>query len=139
MHRFRKSLRSDTRGQAAVELVLSLFFLVVLVLSVLEIVVLFYTYTIIADAAKEGVRYAIVHGSGNSSASGPANDDAAVIAVVNNFANYSGMTVHVNYLDSSNVAPSRVQVTVSYPYVPLFGLGWSLPTIHAAAQGRIMN
>lgn len=140
MRRFRKSLRSNARGQASVEFLLTFFFLLVLMLWVFEIVIFFYTWVVVAEAAKEGVRYAIVHGSGNSSASGPSADDAAVIARVKTYANYPGMTVHVTYLDSSNAAPSRVQVTVSYPYVTLFGvLGWSPPTIQANAQGRIMN
>jgi Flp pilus assembly protein TadG len=140
MRRFRKSLRSDARGQASVEFLLTVFFLIIIVLWVFEMVFFFYTWVLVADAAKEGVRYAVVHGSGNSSPSGPTNDDAAVIARVNNFANYPGMTVHVNYLDSSNAAPNRVQVTVSYPYATVFGvLGWSPPTIRAAAEGRIMN
>jgi len=32
-----------------------------------------------------------------------------------------------------------VQIVVSYPYQPAFGLGWPTITVNAAAEGRIMN
>ena len=49
-------------------------------------------YTAIADAAREGVRYAIVHGSsrgtgsGQNNASGPSSNPAQVITIIDNFA-----------------------------------------------------
>jgi hypothetical protein len=38
-----------------------------------------------------------------------------------------------------NKAPNLVQVVVTYPYHPFFGLGWPTVNVNAAAQGRIMN
>ncbi|MGA7924594.1 MAG: TadE family protein, partial [Candidatus Sulfotelmatobacter sp.] len=67
---FKSGLRSD-RGQATVEFSLVIIFLIVMVLSILEMVVFMHTYNVLADSAKEGVRYAIVHGANNSLASGP--------------------------------------------------------------------
>src|ERR1700740_3753518 len=67
---FKIALRSD-RGQAQVEFALVVIFLFILVLSILETLFFMHTYNVLADSAKEGVRYAIVHGANNSLASGP--------------------------------------------------------------------
>jgi len=67
--------------------------------------------------------------------------------VVKSYAQYSftattGMTVTVSYPDTSNPpanqAPNRVQVVVSYPYKPFFGLNWPTATLYATAEGRIV-
>ena len=150
--RLKKTVRfrcagSDDAGQAQVEFILSIVFLLVLIFGMFEITMLIYTYNVLADSAKEGVRYAIVHGSGNSNGSGPGCSDASganVQTVVENYAKYSfhdisGMTVTPSYLDSSCGAPSRVQVTVSYPFKPLLNLGWPTVTVNAASEGRIAN
>jgi Flp pilus assembly protein TadG len=159
-------LRSD-RGQATVEFALIVLFLFAIVLSVLEMVMFMHTYSVLADSAKEGVRYAIVHGANNAQASGPtcpcADIDgppapAGTVAgygsgygVVKSFARYSlhdtsGMTVTVTYgpadtpaVTPLNKTPNRVQVVVAYPYQPIFGLSWPTVTVNAAAEGRIMN
>src|ERR1700740_304628 len=67
---FKIALRSD-RGQAQVEFALVVIFLFILVLSILETLFFMHTYNVLADSAKEGVRYAIVHGANNSYAVGP--------------------------------------------------------------------
>ena len=146
-----RSPRRDDRGQAQVEFVLSIMFVMLLIFGMLELMLLVYTYSVLADSAKEGVRYAIVHGTGNSSSSGPtcpcaAIDGAPGTGVVKTYAQYSfhdasKMTVTVTYPDTANPpanqAPNRVRVTVSYPYQPFFGMGWPTVTVNAAAEGRI--
>jgi len=135
-------LRSD-RGQATIEFALVIIFLMI----------------VLADSAKEGVRYAIVHGTNNSTPSGPTcpckdiDGPAAPpgtvpgynssYGVVKTFAQYSlhdtsGMTVTVTY-PAGNKTPNLVQVVVAYPYQPFFGLGWPTITVNAAAEGRIIN
>ncbi len=143
--------RKET-GQGIVEFALTIVFVMLLILGVIELIVMVYTYNVLADAAKEGVRYAIVHGTGigATNCSGPggsgvscADSGAAnVKAVVNKYAAYSfhnsaAMTVTPTYPDSSSVAPNRVRVTVTYVYQPIFGLGWPTVTVNAAAEGRI--
>ena len=118
-----------------------------------------YTFNVMSDAAKAGVRYAIVHGSRvtSGSQSGPSTcaspcvaicdadaNAAAVITEVNNWASFSaysttGMNVSVCYLDGTNVAPNRVRVSVTAPITPYFGAIWSTPAITAKAEGRIVN
>jgi Flp pilus assembly protein TadG len=121
--------------------------LFVTILWTVQLIIMIYTYVVLAAAAKEGVRYAVVHGSSNASgsqsgpASGSSSDCAtnitAVETAVQRAANYPGMTVTVCYLDGNNKPPNRVSVNVSYPMTGLFTLGWSPPTVKAAAQGRI--
>jgi Flp pilus assembly protein TadG len=141
------------RGQAAVEFALTIVFVMILILAAIELTVMIYTYSVLADAAKEGVRYAIVHGTGvgASTCSGPGGGGvtctdsgaANVTTTVSKFTALSfhdstAMTVTPSYPDASSVAPNRVRVTVAYQYQPIFGLGWPTMTVNAAAEGRIV-
>lgn len=145
----RRACRS--RGQAQVEFVLSILFVMLFTFGMLEMVLLVYTYNVLAGSAKEGVRYAIVHGTDSATCSGPGgggvscadSSGANVQARVQQYAQYSfhstsSMTITVTYPDSSSAPPSRVQIHISYPYQPLFGMGWPTVTVNAAAAGRIM-
>jgi len=134
-----------------VEFLLSILLVMFVIFWTFEMAMMIYTYNVLADAAKEGVRYAIVHGSENGISSGPssgmgsncATNVSAVQTVVINYAkasfhDVSAMTVTVCYLDGSNQSPNRIRVTVGYAYLPYIKLGWSPPTIRAAAEGRIV-
>lgn len=144
--------RHTDTGQAAVEFVLTIVFIMFLIFSALELIMMVYTYTVMANAAKEGVRYAVAHGCdvGASNCSGPScnpacGDASGAVKVAGQVKNYaklcfhdiSGITVTVNYPDSAATTGSRVQVVVNYPYKSFFNLGWKPPTIKAAAEGRI--
>jgi len=104
--------------------------LMITILSMLELILLMHTYNVLADAAKEGVRYAEVHGQNNSyempagctpatcscpcaDIDGPAAPPGTVpgygsgYGVVKTYAQYSlhdmtGMTVTVTYPDTAN-------------------------------------
>ena len=152
----RASSKHD-RGEAMIEFAVSILFILLFMLGMIEIVMLLHTYNTLADSAKEGVRYAIVHGSRNASPSGPAsgsafnppctsgNSSSSVANVQNaalgyaqlSFHSTSDMNVYVCYFDGDNAAPHRIGVVVSYPYQPFFGLSWHSLTVNAAAQGRI--
>ncbi len=150
-----RRLRRNENGQAMVEFLLTVLFLMILIVSFLELVMMLYTYVVLADSAKEGVRYAIVHGTGSTLCSGPGTtvsvppitcpdpSGASVIAAVTAYAqasmhDISTMVVTPSYIDGSSAAPNRVRVTVRYPYQPFFGLGWPTVDVNAAAEGRIM-
>lgn len=152
-----------------VEYVLVALFLFVLFVSIFQVILLMYAYTTLANSAKEGIRYAVVHGtgSGTSVCSGPGNTSVTPnLTCTDNkgtnvqtwVTNYSGLSfqkvttgeVNVDY-DPSKVntnssvggpcssAGCLVRVTVTHTYNPLFGLHWASFTINAAAEGRIMN
>jgi hypothetical protein len=154
---------SSYAGQASVEFALVVVFIMTMVLGMIELISLVHTYNVLADAAKEGVRYAIVHGSRNSipvvppcpctdidgpaAPSGTAPGYGSGYGVIKTYAQYSlhnlsGITITVNYPDTgsgvANQAPDRVQISVAYPYHPFFNLGWPTLTVNAAAEGRIM-
>jgi hypothetical protein len=159
----KRNSKGPESGQALVEFAFVFMFWVIMVIAILEMVLLLHTYNVLADSAKEGVRYAIVHGTNNSIPCGPltcadVTGPAAPVGttpgygsgfgVVKTIAQYSlhstsGMTVTINYPGGdaapANKTPNRVQVIVAYPYQPLFGLGWPTFTVNAAAEGRIMN
>jgi len=114
-------------------------------------------YTTVANSAKVGVRYAIVHGghrSGGSGADGAsgAADPSQVRTVIKNFASAGILNtallddahVSVQYLDSSdpttdpgNTIGSRVSVTVTYPYDPFVVLPLHV-NLSSSAQGIIV-
>jgi len=138
------------RGQAAVEFALSTVFVVFVVLFLWELMMLSYTYVVVTQAAKEGLRYAQVHGASNTvlcaypCTGSPSTVTAAVQTVVintarNSFHDVSGLTASVTYPDGSNAITNRVQIIVTYTYVPYATLGWSPPVISGVAEGRILN
>lgn len=159
-----KRVKARTAGQAAVEFMFVAIFLMILTISMIELIMLIYAYSVLADAAKEGVRYAIVHGNTGGIPSGPTCPCSDIdgppapsgtvpgygsgFGVVRTYAQYSlhdvtssQMTVTVTYPDTANAPankpPNRVRVEVSYPYDAFFGLGWPSLTLNAAAEGRI--
>lgn len=134
-----------------VEFLLSLVVLMFFIFAIFESMELLYSYNVIANSAKEGVRYAVVSGSNSASPAGPTTGTSSdcttnVLPVKNVVTNYAGLTFHdtsaitvnVCYLDGTNVAPNRVQVTVQYTYKPYFKVPLT-PTIYAASEGRIVN
>ena len=63
------ALRAD-RGAVEIEFVLSILTVLFTMFWMWEVVMAVYTYSVISDAAREGVRYAIVHGLKNQNCSG---------------------------------------------------------------------
>jgi Flp pilus assembly protein TadG len=124
--------RTSARGQASVEFALVVVLLMVMILSMLELILLMHTYNTLADAAKEGVRYAVVHGANNpqgivcpktgactsepdltnspappGTVPGYCSAGVTCYGVVTTYAQYSlhniaGLTVTVNYPDTAN-------------------------------------
>jgi Flp pilus assembly protein TadG len=132
-------------GQAALEFAFVVVMLVVLMVSILEMAMFMYTYAALTGAAKEGVRYAVVHGSSGTGATGGSGclSSGPVVSRVQTYAalslhSASTMSINVCYPDSSNQPGNRVQVNLSYPYEPLFGMRWASVTISATSAGRIM-
>ena len=110
-------------GQGMVEFMLVITFLFVLFMSIMQIIVFMHAYNTLADAAKEGVRYAVVHGTFNSSCAGPTTSTTCtspdpspyttVRQVVVNFAAtsfqnlaLSDVTVDYNPKDSNGYCPN---------------------------------
>lgn len=126
-------LRGHERGQAVIESAFVFGFLIILVVGMMEMSLFLYNYAVLTDAAKDGVRCAIVHCSNGVQTT----VDNLLAASVHDT---SKSTIGINYLDGSQTPGSRVQVTVSYLYDPLFLKAptyWTTVTISATSVGRI--
>jgi Flp pilus assembly protein TadG len=136
------------RGSTAVEFALVAVMFIILLVSIVEIARLMLVFNSVANAAKVGARYAIVHGadrtaSGVDGPSGPGST-TQVQTVVQNFAKAgllttSNLTITVTYPNGNNKAGSRVRVTVTYTYdalIPYFSTLFSR-TIGSTSQGVI--
>lgn len=136
----------EDRGSSLIEFCFISVMLVIVLLGVVEMGRMVLVYTAIANAARAGTRYAIVHGADQTvSPSGPGDPCTCpdVQTVVKNFAS-SGLvdtnllTITVSY-PSGNTAGSPVKVTVTYPYNPLIGYFSSIlnKTLGSTSEGVI--
>lgn len=122
------SLGSE-RGSGLVEFSLCAFVLMMLAFATIEFGRMVLVYTTVANSARAGARYAIVHGgkrtgTGVNGPSGTGNT-TQVVTVVKNFASAgllssSRLTVTVTYPDifPENDPGKRVNVTAIYAYDP---------------------
>ncbi len=136
-------------GQSLVEFSLVAVMLLIMFLFIVEMGRMVMVYTTVANAARAGERYAIVHGSSRAagttvdSASGPAADPAQVLNVVRNFASAglittSRLVVHATYPGASNAPGQNVVVTAVYPYDPLTTYFSKTLRLGSSAQGVIV-
>lgn len=141
--------RTGRSGQNLVEFSLVAFMTTITLLFVLEMGRMVLIYAAVANAAREGVRYAIVHGSTRptgatqNDASGPGSNPAQVVTVVDNFAGIAPLTisrlvVSITYPGSSNAPGKSVNVSVVYPYDPFTTYFPSTLRLGSASQGIIL-
>ena len=143
------------RGSSLVEFALVTFWLMLVVFAGIEFDRMVLVYTTVAEAARVGARYAIVHGCDRTGtgADGPsgASSNTQVQTVVQEYAatgalRTSRLTINVNYSSAQNVTScattdtngvgSTVQVTVSYPYDPLTVLPLSV-NLYSTSTGIV--
>ena len=142
-----KTRPAARRGQALVEFSAVTFVMIILLLLVVEMGRMVLVSTAVANAARAGLRYAIVHGndrpSGSTvnSASGPAYT-AQILTVVEDFAGTGMLTISrlvVTITYAGTNAPGQiVTVTVVYPYDPLTTYFPATLRLGSAAQGVIV-
>jgi Flp pilus assembly protein TadG len=140
----------DTGGSVLIETALALLVAFPLLFAVFEICMFTYTQSVLGDAAREGVRYALVHGTDSYTCSGPSVgcEDPSGANVVSMVQSYTaqflntpgGITVTVSYPDNSSAPQSRVGVTVTYNYSPFFQSDETSTRIpmYATGEGRIV-
>jgi Flp pilus assembly protein TadG len=127
--------RRDERGAAQVEFALTVLAVLVVVFMLMELCSAVYTYTVLSDAANEGLRYAIVHSTDADFTTNVENKITTYAA--NSAHDMAPMSITVATPDGS-APPGRVQISVSYPYVPYTIWMASPPTMHAYAEGRMV-
>ena len=136
-------------GQATLEMVVSLTVVFSLVFWLFELCMFSYTCSVLNDAAQEGVRYAILHGTGSSVCSGPdttcanqtpySNVQAVVTAAASaSLHNTTAMTVTVSYANSTAASGNPVVVKVAYTYVPYLNLPGLANALTFTSQGQIL-
>jgi Flp pilus assembly protein TadG len=130
-----KQIRSRRqRGQSLLETAMMIVVVFMVVFWIFELGWLMYTYAVMADAANEGVRYAVVRSGG---------DAAGTQSTVATFArtslhDVSAISTSVTFPDGSAEPPNRVRVSVTYTYVPWLNNFITTPTMTTYAEGRMI-
>jgi len=122
MKRPTKSRRGE-RGQALVEFAFVGIAFFILVLGMIDVGRAVWNYNTLAQATREGTRYAIVHGSKATDPSGPGDEQAVKdrVAQFGSGLNSAQLTVTPTWIDGGNAPGSRVKVTTQYSFQPFFG------------------
>jgi Flp pilus assembly protein TadG len=137
----------DDGGAIMIETTLGFMIMMAMVLGIIECSMMAYTFSVMEDSAREGVRYATVHGINSPSCNGPSSGcDATAANVVTDVKNYagtftsglSGMTVTVTYPDGASTATSRVKVSLSCTYQPIFHFPGTAQLLRVSSEGRIL-
>jgi Flp pilus assembly protein TadG len=124
------------RGQSLLETAMMIVVIFMVVFWIFELGWLMYTYSVMADAANEGVRHAIVR---------PGGDETGTEATVKTFAqtslhDVSALSPSVTFPDGGSAQPpNRVRVTVTYTYVPWLSKFITTPTMTTFAEGRMVR
>jgi hypothetical protein len=148
IHPFGRHARVRSRGQALVEfaLVAPLFF--ILLLGIIEAGRFIYHYEMLNNAARAGVRYAIIHGAESGDPTGPPDDPTgadvrqAVSDAAISLVGVGDLTfVGPDYSGPNGVTNKRgstVNLSVGFAYSPLIPV---LPIINitAEASGVVNN
>ena len=130
--------RRPEQGSSLIEFSLVAFLLVMLLIGVVEMCRIVLVYNGVAQAARAGVRYAIVHGTDN-----PAST-TAIQDVVKNFlraapvdTTIAGLVINVTYPDTGACKDPgcRVKITVNYPYDPFVSY-FPVSGIHLASTSQ---
>lgn len=115
----------DQRGSAVVEFAAAFAMLFLFLFSIMDLSRALYCYHFIADAAREGTRYAMVRGatctSYSSACPASANDIQNYIEDVPAGINPQALTVTTTWTPN-NSPGSVVQVQVQYSFQPIFPL-----------------
>jgi Flp pilus assembly protein TadG len=136
-------------GQATLEMVVTCTVAFSLVFGLFELCMFTYTCSVLNDAAQQGVRYAIMHGTDSSNCSGPdtgcadPSPYANVQAVVTSEAsaslhNLAAMTVTVSYPNSTASLGNPVSVAIAYTYVPILNFASLQYAVRLTSTGKIL-
>jgi Flp pilus assembly protein TadG len=102
-------LRRWYSGQTMVELAIAASVLFVLLFAIIEMGIVIYDYNMVCSAAREAVRYAIVHPTDSSGIKNAAINSAPFLST-------SNITVNTSVTDPNSATNKDAQVTISYPY-----------------------
>lgn len=98
--------RRGEQGASAVEMAFSLLILLALLFGLMEMCLALYSYHFISDAAREGTRYAIVHGS------------TCLVSGVSCTVTAAQIQTYVKDLGYPGINPANMTVTTTYSAFP---------------------
>lgn len=117
----RGGCRRASAGQTLVEFCICALVFFMLVFGVVDLARGVFAYNTIAHCAREGVRYAVVHGATSAYPIGTNNNDATLASVVTGFATglqTNNLSVFSSW-PSGNGTGQVVNVTVCYTFQPV--------------------
>ncbi len=130
-------MRRFLRGQTYAEFMMVVLPTVGILFAIISLAMTVYTYSFVANAAREGVRYAIVHGSRSSS---PASSSDIQTYVRNEAQGITPSSISVSTTWNPNNSPgSTVNVQVSYSYHPFYPFANVTLPLSSSAQMVISN
>ena len=110
--------RGWSRGQTYAEFMMVVLPAISLVFGIVSFAMTVYTYSFLSNAARDAVRYAIVHGSKSTS---PATSDSIQTYVRNEAQGLKASAISVSTTWNPNNSPgSTVNVQVSYSFHPFY-------------------
>lgn len=112
----------EEHAQSLVEFALILPLILLIVTGVFDLARAVWQENTLAYAAREGTRYAVVHGSTSTTPIGPCTNcsNATVLTVVQNASiGVPGITIVIDYPDGNNDRNSRITLDARAPFVPL--------------------
>ncbi len=122
MGALRRLARSDDSGQSIIEFALILPMILLIITGLFDVARATWQENTLAYAAREGTRYAIVHGSGSVDGTvvHPGFDQPVVDVVRSAAVGVPNVSVVVNWIDGGCYDRNcRVQVDASTPFVPI--------------------
>ena len=122
MRRFRELLRSAESGQSVVEFALVMPVLLLIITGLFDVARATWQENTLAYAAREGTRYAIVHGSASVDGTVvyPGNEQPVIDVVRAAAVGVSNVSVTVTWPDNNCYDRNcRVQVDATSPFVPV--------------------
>jgi len=113
-------LRREEGGQALVEFALVLPLILLVITGLFDLARATWQENTLAYAAREGTRYAIVHGSASSSPVHPGNDQPVIDTVRAAAVGVANVSVVVDWVDSGCYDRScRVSVDATSQFIPI--------------------
>jgi Flp pilus assembly protein TadG len=148
---FRGALR-DTRGSNEVETALAMLVTIPMLICLFEMCMFCYTVAVLQYASRQGVQYAMTHGTDAPNCSGPGGSvhrscpdvaGANVTAVVMAVAGSSGHSlstgqIQLIWANNTNNPGNPVTVQVQYPYKTYSHVPFPALTINGMATGQIV-
>jgi Flp pilus assembly protein TadG len=131
-HISRSCVARWSSGQTAAEFAIMALPLLMITFGILMCGMAVYNYNFVCDAARDGVRYAIVHGSDTNPAATATDIKNYVLAEAQGM-NKNNLSVSTTWLPNNNPG-SVVKVKVTYNFQPLFPMSKTVLPLSSSSQ-----